>query len=378
MLVIAQKFILRFVLIGLQLLLCSQTVVASEQLVSADNGHFKIVSLDSRSARVINELSQLIIEQVQPYLNLQQPKFWPRIRVALRPQQHVDFEGDYCIKVASAGLVTLDLKWDQGLPLTTACAALTDAYLQCYTLRNFGPSALEQMSRWPARSLAIAAYLKLRPAESVTLKRRLESDPRITLAQMFEPSENPLIHQAVDWESYALLVWLRQREVSMASLRNLIESGLRGTDLPAQLLSQFPELEDSEQSSGWSLERQNIEIANFEWCEAMSVSETWLQQMASFQQLKQAGFEFHNLRDLWRHRHEPVLQQMLKARIAILKLRVSKVNPAYFNTARSLGVLFEALLSECAQFSFVHALSDYLTTSEDAKLLQRRVIQAME
>lgn len=376
--VITYKFALRCVLIGLQLLLCSQTVAASGQLVSSDNGHFKIVSLDSRSARVVNELSQLVIEQIQPYLNLQQPKFWPRIRVALRPQQHVDFEGDYRIKVAAAGLVTLDLKWEQGLPLTAACAALTDAYLQCYTLRNFGPRALEQMSRWPARSLAIAAYLKLRPAELVTLKRRLESDSRITLAQMFESSEDLLTQQAVDWESYALLAWLRQREVSMASLRNLIESGLRGADLPAQLLYQFPELEDSEQSSGWSLQRQKIEIANFEWCEALSVSETWLQQMASFQQFKQAGFEFHNLRDLWPHRHEPMLQQMLKARLAILKLRMDEVNPAYFNTARSLGVLFEALLSEHTKFVFVHALSDYLTTSEDAKLLQRRVLQAME
>jgi hypothetical protein len=50
----------------------------------------------------------------------------------------------------------------------------------------------------------------------------------------------------------------------------------------------------------------------------------------------------------------------LSARREIIRLRLERVNPAYFNAARSLGALYETLETE-RESEFSHALTAYLT-----------------
>lgn len=374
----AVKCFLQFILIGFQFFLWAAPVRATENLVSGGNAYFEIVGLDGRSVSYVNDLSRVVVEKCQPYLNFHGADFSPRILVALRPQAYADFAGDYAIRLGAQGFVSLDLKWEPNLGLSTVFRALTDAYLQRYAQFNFGPAVADRMSAWPARALGQMAYLKMRLAESVTLKRLLDAEPRIAVEQVLERSAHAEATDVVYWESYALLALLEQSGMTAASLRNCIESALRGAELSALLTVQFPELATANLQQWWLLKRKEVVISNNEWCESLSVSREWLENMAAFDSFREAGFEFKNLRELWPHREVPLLREMLGARLEIIKLRIAEVNPAYFNTARSLGTLFEALLEDAPKYIFIHALVDYMTAFEDAKLLERKTLQALE
>jgi hypothetical protein len=50
-----------------------------------------------------------------------------------------------------------------------------------------------------------------------------------------------------------------------------------------------------------------------------------------------------------------------------------RINPAYYNAAYSLGVLFENLLLNEAPHKYLHALTLFLSDWEDAKELQEAV-----
>ena len=63
----------------------------------------------------------------------------------------------------------------------------------------------------------------------------------------------------------------------------------------------------------------------------------FLESLAIFQQED----ESLNLQQVWALRSDPAIFEAIEARYEILRMRMSGVNPAYFNAARSLGLLFE-------------------------------------
>jgi len=58
-----------------------------------------------------------------------------------------------------------------------------------------------------------------------------------------------------------------------------------------------------------------------------------------------------------------------------LLLRMARINPAYYNPARSLGVLFESILQETPSHLYLHHLTIYLSDWEDAKEMQAEIIK---
>ncbi|MFT4900996.1 MAG: hypothetical protein ACI81V_000263 [Lentimonas sp.] len=369
--------------VGIVVLLTVWPLVAGadEQLFSLDNAYFEIVGTDSRSVSYVQELSLQVVEQMEPYLNYRTNNFPQRILVALRPDAFADFEGNYSIRVAAQGFVSLDLKWEADLDLSTLCYALVDAYLQRYSIYHFGPAAGQTMSVWPARAIGQHCYLSLRPAESVTFHGMLESDSAVPFESLVELQANSSASaRALErWESYAVLLFLKQSGMPRASLCNFIEAQLRGADLPEVLMRQFPGIERSGLAAWWQVQRSQISVNNNEWCERMERSRAWLEEMSQFDSYREAGFELKNLRGIWSQRHEPALREILSARLELVKLRLTRVNPVYFNAARALAVLFDTVLSEAApKYTFIHAFSEYLTAFEDAKILERRTQAALE
>jgi hypothetical protein len=72
---------------------------------------------------------------------------------------------------------------------------------------------------------------------------------------------------------------------------------------------------------------------------------------------------------LWTQRDHQALRAILTARCEIIALRLERVNPAYFNSAQSLGALYETALNSNRRFEFIHAFAAYLSDWEDTKQL---------
>ena len=66
----------------------------------------------------------------------------------------------------------------------------------------------------------------------------------------------------------------------------------------------------------------------------------------------------------------PKVQELVQARYEILRLRMTRVNPAYYNSALSLGELFEGILNDESSYKYLHSLTMYLSEWVDAKEMQ--------
>lgn len=95
--------------------------------------------------------------------------------------------------------------------------------------------------------------------------------------------------------------------------------------------------------------------------------------MENFDAYLASGGHLNDLMELWTYRHDEALRSILSARCEIIRLRIERVNPAYFNTALSMGALYETVLEAENKHEFVSAVVTYLNDWEDTKRLHARV-----
>ena len=114
----------------------------------------------------------------------------------------------------------------------------------------------------------------------------------------------------------------------------------------------------------------------YEVVETMKVSRDWLAKLGRFDAPLMIGLQPANeelkldLRAVWTHRAMPMVQELVQARYEILRLRMTRVNPAYYNSALYLGELFESILNDDSSYKYIHSLTMYLSEWVDAKEMQ--------
>jgi hypothetical protein len=162
-------------------------------------------------------------------------------------------------------------------------------------------------------------------------------------------------------------------------VRSLFQQALMGADiqpaLTAALQSNDPTAEALVADSWWDAQMRVLLDRDYDVIETMGVTREWLSALARFDLplATESGEVSLNLRSLRMHRDDPQVREWVEARYNILRLRMVRANPAYFNAARSLGVLFETLLNDAPAHQYLHALTIYLSDWEDAKDLQSLV-----
>ena len=108
----------------------------------------------------------------------------------------------------------------------------------------------------------------------------------------------------------------------------------------------------------------------------MEVSREWLATLGRFDTWLNPGSQEAteelklDLRAIWTHRAKSEVQELIQARYEILRLRMVRINPAYYNSAHSLGVLFESILNDELAHEYLHSLTIYLSEWVDAKEMQ--------
>ena len=114
-----------------------------------------------------------------------------------------------------------------------------------------------------------------------------------------------------------------------------------------------------------------------EYCDSLDASRTWIEELANFDNYTDLGVELNNLMELWKYRNNETLRSTLEARREIIRLRIERVNPAYFNVALSLGILFDKALEAEHKYEFIHALAVYLSDWSDTKQLHEKAFELL-
>lgn len=348
------------------------------KLRSMGNDRFEIVGLHLRSVTYVNELSLVVGTIAERYLMREGMAFPLPILVSLRPAEHVNFEGDYQIRIEARNAVKLDIRWEDPLTLERTCRALAEALLVQYALYNHGQGVAEELRAWPVDALARDIYLSLRPAEFITLigdMRPNELPPPATLLASTRLSPGV----AARGYGYTLLEAMKMSGLDRRILRSLFQQAIAGMDIGEALASAIqptsPTAEPLSLETWWGGQMTALLGRDYEVVETMETSRTWLATLARFDEpmTQESGERKLNLRSIRTHRDQPQVRDWVEARYEILRLRMTRVNPAYYNAARSLGVLFEALLEESPPHEYLHALTIYLSDWEDTKAMQAMI-----
>lgn len=357
---------------------------ASPRLFSASGTYFEVVGVDQRSVSYVADLGTRLVQSLSRFLEKGGVMFPERIFVTLRPQDAVDFEGSHRIRFVERGGVYLDFHWEAGLELETVCHALTEAYLLRYAIFNYGPTAPEQFPTWVVSALGSQAYLSLRPAMYTAFIRDLERRATPDLAELLEtrwPERGETANLSNLRDGFWVLVSMRQSGLDRRTITSVMEQAIAGANLHGRLQEMLQPMAPADPKvdlqDWWQMQRNAALAGHQEIREPMATSRQWLEALAGFEGVAVEDSTIKNMRGLWQHRNDPALRTVLTARRELLGLRMTRVNPAYFNAARSLGALMEVVLEADRMHEFVAALTTYLNDWEDAKRLESQIHQAL-
>jgi hypothetical protein len=349
-------------------------VEASNQLRTAENRQFEIVGLDLRSVAFVDELSLHVEGIARRYLESAALEFPQRILIRLKPEKYVEFAEDYEIRIEEGGFVSLDMRWSEKITLRTATRGIAEALLVRYALFNHGPGGVGFLPDWPGAAIGTQAYLSLRPAEFAELGSWLDQSATPTLGSLLARKWSDSV---IDANAYCFLLAMERSGFERSAIRILMAQAIAGIDileaLEAAIQPGDPTSEPISVDQWWTEAINELPSGNRELFESMELSRLWIDQLAGLGDLGDGV----NLRSLWQKREEEETRRLIKARYQILRIRLGRVNPAYFNSAKELGALFETFLYGERSHEYVHRLAIFLSEFEDTKQLETVVRQAL-
>ena len=272
------------------------------------------------------------------------------------------------------------------MTLERSCYAISEALLVQYAIYNYGIEAPNQLRSWTVIALANDIYLKLRPAKFADLFKAAQEAEASDLNEILEPSR---LEWAVPSASgYWLLQAMKSASLERRVIRSLFQQAIAGIDieeaLAAALWASQPNAELLPVQTWWEQQLSLIFSKEYEVVETMAVSREWLSTLGRFD--TKLNFEPQkvtkelnlDLRSIWKHRAKSEVQELVQARYEILRLRMARINPAYYNPALSLGVLFESILNDESAHKFLHSLTIYLSDWLDAKEMQESLEKILD
>lgn len=358
------------------LILLLQLPVSAEdsQLHTALNAQFEVVGLHSRSVGFVEGLSQHTVALAARYLDPAGLQFPQRILVSLKPPEYVNFEGNYSVRYATRGFVNLDIRWDASTSLLVTCRALAEALLLRYSIFNYGQAGPDFLPKWPGSAIGTKAYLMLRPAQSQRLSDWTDFSATPNLAALFGRKWDASV---VDLNGYLFLLAM-EREMERREVRTLMGHSIAGADITGLLGERIPspslEADPPSPDDWWRASFLELQAPPEGAMETMAVSRAWVEALGD---LRTTELKELNLAQLWNERENAEVRGLIEARYEIIKLRIARVNPAYFNAARSLGALFETYLMGEHRHKYIFNLSVFLGDFEDSKALEAKVSEAL-
>ena len=371
-----------WMIVALTPLAAAQQGQSKRAFTFVEGRYLEVIGMDHRSVSFANSLGAHVIELCARYLLAGSPQFPQRIFVALRPQGHVEFDGNYQLQLGARGQVRLDFRWEASLQMETMCHAFAEAYILQYVTFNYGPGASDRIRFWPVSALGAQSYLNLRPAQQVDYVRTARTAGVFELSALLGfDRDTAAVNACSPRQGYWVLQALRQQGLTQHEISALLVQAVAGHDV-SDLIEGMIQLSAEDPvpislAAWWQGQMLTYMSKDYEYYDCLDRSRAWTEELVDFQAYRAAGGQLNNLMDLWAQRSDEALRTVIKARREIIILRMERVNPAYFNAAQSLGALYEIMLEAEQKFEFIHALNAYLTDWEDSKRLHDKTHQLL-
>jgi hypothetical protein len=346
---------------------------AGDELVSLNNSRFEVVGYGYRPVAFVLDLGAFIADRCASAFELP-PAYPQRILVSLLPPDVFGAGGSWRLRLEQGGFVSLDLHWDASLEMESLCRGLTAALLARQAIFLHGPGGTAALREWTVSATSTDAYLSLRPAMRSALLEALAAGQG-TPPALKEVLGGPAASRGLSGTGragYWFAGALRASGWSAAEINALLRAGLAGRDAYPLFAARMKARDETfEPEIWWNESLARLRDAPTDGIEDLADSRRWIAEMARFE------VETGNLRLLWGERHNPELRDRVEARLELLLLRMTRVNPAYHNAAQSLGELFETVLEAEAPHRFTRALARFLGDFEDARRLEEDVEKAL-
>ncbi|WP_269523218.1 hypothetical protein [Coraliomargarita parva] len=345
-------------------------LLAADDFYIEQDADFEVLGLDRRSVVRMHELGRFIAENLRRDLGIRSSDYGGSIQVSLRPADKAGFSEHYLLSIGAHGEIALDFRWDETLSLEQTCYALTLAYVTRYLYYDAGLKSLANTRTWPVAALATRSYLQLRPGQISTMVESSRQEIPLQLNRILELKGYDATAAYASRDGYWLWVSLdRLIRLAPVRVRELMLRSLQGQDI-APVLEAILQPDESDLGSldGWwqACLQELLGRSHFVF-ESLDESRAWMEQVADLSTVELEGDAPLNLRRIWTHRSEDPVRVALQARVELIQLRLPRINPAYYNSAVTLGILYQTLLDSEQKFEYIGALAKFLGEFEDMK-----------
>ncbi len=310
----------------------------------SSDGVFHVVGTSYNAVQFTTQMAERLSRLARRYLPV--PKDPPQpVLVKLVPEELADFTAPFLVRPQVNGGVHVLVRWGVDTRFEDVAQALASGLLQRTAIWHYGPEAAPKVPDWLELAFGQELIIDIRPA-AIDYQRELALEtPPMSIAAI-TTAEGPfgadLPEIAVD--SGWLFRFLEVQTKTTAAFRRVCSAFLAGMNPNAILVKAYPGHFDSarELELWWAVGFEATVRGRQPPFASMEASRELITGMAfvTFQtdgaDLRVAG------QKLWDWHDNPEARLAMQQRVREVKIEIQKVNPVYFNSLLSLGLLYDS------------------------------------
>ena len=348
----------------------------SEAIYSAESDYFEVVGSDIKSVQYVDELATFSQEILFDEISVRsQGTFAALPRKILIQLVKFNSEKYYDLQINSLGFITLTLNWNSSLSLEKTLEGITAAFLTSFSYSYLGYESFNSkpIASWIIQCLSSDIYYKLKP----TMLRAVSVERLKTVGSNLFSSGFLDTNSINTPQSYILWRYFKSLDLSEAIKKGLIFDSLKGEDVSERFYQQLKVYYMVEIFSSLDLLtklEQSLHKHRKGQFETMETSEEWLDSLIDFTNVRIEGIPSNdiNYHKLWLHRSNPDVIQLIKARIEMINLGICRINPLYYNSAQSLGLVYQKLLRGKKAWEVLYFFRDFVNEFDRSKIIHHK------
>jgi len=341
------------------------------------NRYFEVIAEDYGSMQTVLQMAEEMGTLGSSYYAVSN-----RIRpilVQLRRSSTVTFQGDYQIRPEVNGEVTIDIKWNGDTEMATVSQALASGFLNRAAIARFGIDATATVPDWLELAFSQLLLTELRSAYIDHLCAHALRVPMLKAAHLLNAQAPFVEGQALVANNAFFLFKYVESELDQDTFRRTLLKLLAGREPLGVLQHALPEILKNRKDLElwWAVGFQHYVRSRQGRFYAMRESRAWIERFAVMTLESAAGPQRLEGVQLWEMRHAPNMHRQVLQRLREIKLEVQKINPVYFNSLLSLGLVFEAIQAGSKE-QFYQRYDQFLKDYADAVNLEMGILQLLD
>lgn len=335
------------------------------------DGLYHIVGPSYDAVQFTAQMAERMSRLARQYLPV--PKAPPQpVLIKLIPAEKADFTAPYHIRPQIGGGVYVLVRWGADTRFEDLAQALASGLLQRTAIWHYGPEAAAQVPVWFQLAFGQELVTDIRPAAIDQQRTRALEKPPRPLSELLTatgPFGADLPEISVD--SGWLFRFLSAQSKTRAAFRRVCSAFLAGMNPNAILVKGYPDqFENPREMELWwlvgfeaTVRGRQGPFASPEESRHLLTSMAFITFEADDEDIRVAG------QTLWNWHENPEARLAMEQRVREVKIEIQKVNPIYFNSMLSLGLLYEAALGEDPA-NFAQALAYFALDFQKGQMLE--------